>query len=649
MRIEPGASGDNIVVYGNIIPAETLTYSLGSTGERWKEVYIGPGSINLGGPPGSDTEASIGMDATGLVYTEFGFASPFLAIGASTVFPLTTGGWLIGSTGDPTDYATYDLIATQIKTDSPGTTGPAYSLIRSRGITGATGSAGNTGLNGDAGSTGVTGSQGSTGSTGTNGIGVTGTTGLSILGQTGSTGPLNTEVMTLTSEPTGHAVRTDSQISFDPTTRVFTIQPTTTSFDVWVAGSNYTKTTAETTTLAASSDLYYIAYNPDGSLINQTSFFIWDQQAPTAYIYFNTGATGEYMLFDERHGVTMDWATHEYLHRTRGAQIANGFALNNFTTTGTGNLNSDAQVSVQNGTFFDEDLQVDITDGTPGTGEWVQQLQSPARVPVIYLNGGAWRKTAVSDYALYIDSGDTRPAYNSVSSGIGTLVEVNNNHHVVYYLAATNMVTTPIISIMGQASYSSLSKAQDASWNELYLQDLPIVEIRPLWRLIFEARNSYTNDVNSRLVDVSDLRGISVITGTGVGAEGPQGVTGATGSAAISHTYVSSFTASTNVGITGTSVVSAGPYSLTSNAFINFSAFAGSTGVSDNNMTFTISSNSVSIPNTTNIISLSENKYANISLCYLDSNVSGSRTYSVSAIGTSAGFVCNANLVVNYL
>ncbi len=650
LQVVAGASGDYVSIGGSLIPDVSLSYSLGSTGQRWSDIFIGPGTLNIAGPVGSAAVGTIGTDSQGIVYTEFGFASPFLNIGAQQTLPLATGGWVIGATGDPLDYANYDLIATQNTTDGSGITGPSYSLIRRVGPTGATGSDGS----------GVTGATGSDGSDG-----VTGATGTSI---TGSTGPLNTEVMALTSEPTGHAVRTDSQISFDPATRVFTIQPTTSSFDVWVAGCNYTKTTAETTTIPASSGLYYIPYNSDGTLSNQTTFFVWDQQAPTAYVYYNTGATGEYMLFDERHGVTMDWATHEYLHRTRGAQIANGFALENYTTTGTGDVDTDAQVSVENGTFFDEDLQVDITNGTPGTGEWVQQLQSPARLPVIYLNGGAWRKTDVSDYPLYIDSGDTRPAYNSITGGVGSLVETNNNTYIVQFLAATNMVTTPVISIMGQATYSSLAQAEESTWNELYLTNLPIVEIRPLWRLIFEVRDSYTNAVNSRLVDVSDLRGLSVITGVGPGAQGDQGATGATGQSGVtgitgtegatgatgvatSRTLDSSFLSSNAISITGTTNITIGPYSITSNALVTFSGFIyHSSGGGGDTYTFNLASNNVPIAETINKVSLTAGSYGNISCIYLDKGVSGTRSYSIQTIGTTAnGTLCNTNLIIDYL
>ena len=84
------------------------------------------------------------------------------------------------------------------------------------------------------------------------------------------------------------------------------------------------------------------------------------------------------MFFDERHGIVMDWATHEYLHRTRGAAIANGFDIYNYIINGGGATLANVQFSLTNGTFFDEDLQVDITTG--GSGVWDMSL-NPVECP----------------------------------------------------------------------------------------------------------------------------------------------------------------------------------------------------------------------------------------------------------------------------
>ena len=348
------------------------------------------------------------------------------------------------------------------------------------------------------------------------------------LGTTGPTGPVNSLVQAVTSEPTGFPTRTNSTISYNTGTNIYSISPSGSSYSVWVKGQNFTISNTRSVSIPASTNLYYIYYDASGNLGVQTSFFVWDEQAPVSYIYYNASYPGEAMLFDERHGVTMDWATHEYLHRTRGAAIANGFGIYGYGLTGSGSLLSDAQFSLQEGTFFDEDLQVDITNGSPGI--WSMQIQSPATVPTLYLDGSGWRKTPVNNVPFTIGA-NSRINYNQITSGVGAVVESSNNTFTVQYIVATNMAYTPVCAIMGQAEYVNLQKAQDTSYSDLYLTALPIVELRPLYKLIYEVSNGYTNGVKARLVEVTDIRTIesTTIQQAQFGATGPVGATGPTG------------------------------------------------------------------------------------------------------------------------
>ena len=360
-------------------------------------------------------------------------------------------------------------------------------------------------IQGPMGPTGPVGDQGITGPTGS--AGPTGATGAD-----GPPGPYNDEVQLATGEPMGHKNRFESTIAFDYTTRTFTIQPYTPggTFDVWVLGSKYEKDISESVTIPNTSSLYYIYYGAGGVLSYQTTYFQFSQQAPTAYIYFNSANPSEYMLFDERHGIVLDWATHEYLHRTRGAQIANGFVIGNYTTTGTGVSNTDAQFSLSNGTFFDEDLKVLIENTPPGIGPWSQALNPIATMPTIYLNGSSWRKTNVSPYAFYTQTGDTLPSYNLINkvAGTGIAIEItNNNKYALQWIIATNMTLTPIIAIMGQDEYnSSNNRAETALWEDLYLVGFPITEFRPLYKVIFEVSNNYSNTVKARISNIEDIR-----------------------------------------------------------------------------------------------------------------------------------------------
>ncbi len=118
---------DGLYSSNSILPKDTLQYSLGSTGQRWKDMYVGPGTINILGPPGSLNDATLGSDTNGIAYTQHGFASPFINIGPIVGVPDSVGGWQLGPTGS-TGTPQFDLIATE--NTSSGLIGPSFSLIK---------------------------------------------------------------------------------------------------------------------------------------------------------------------------------------------------------------------------------------------------------------------------------------------------------------------------------------------------------------------------------------------------------------------------------------------------------------------------------------------------------------------------------------
>jgi hypothetical protein len=201
----PGSTANpTFWVTGDLLPPTTNTYSLGKTGNTWKDIAIGPGTLTFEGPPGT-LPGSLGSNVAGIVYTENGFATPFINVGPAIepgVTAGTLGGWNIGTTGTP-GATGFDLIAQQIVPGGTGYFGPVYSLINGR--TGATGAQG---LQGVTGATGSTGSQGTTGSTGSQGsVGITGATGATgaqgLQGVTGSSNSYWASLYSTVSQPNG--------------------------------------------------------------------------------------------------------------------------------------------------------------------------------------------------------------------------------------------------------------------------------------------------------------------------------------------------------------------------------------------------------------------------------------------------------------
>jgi hypothetical protein len=193
----PGISG-TVSLQGSFNPSVDSTYSLGTTGLRWKEINVGHGTINIAGPAGSSAVGLIGTDDNSIVYTQNGFATPFINIGPSqniNLNPGLIGGWQIQPIG-VIGNRNYDLVAQQKIPSGIGLTGLQYSLVKNispttivdgsniSGISGQVLSSSGTGIQWITPPYGPTGLQGTTGPTGLQGT--TGPTGLQ--GTTGPTG-----------------------------------------------------------------------------------------------------------------------------------------------------------------------------------------------------------------------------------------------------------------------------------------------------------------------------------------------------------------------------------------------------------------------------------------------------------------------------
>lgn len=313
-----------------------------------------------------------------------------------------------------------------------------------------------------------------------------------------------------TGEPMGHQNLLESRISFDNASRTFTIQPVSASYVIYTRGTRRVISDIRTVTIPNVTGLYYIYFDVDGVLRAKDSFFDWPNDCMTAYIYWNAETQTASFIADERHGITLDWQTHEYLHRTNGAAFANGFAISNYILLGDGSLDSHMQVDLNGGTFFDEDLQVNIVHSNlPAPNTWEQDLQGPAKIPMFYRINSAWRIDAPTNFPLKF--GTARPMYNSYTGGTWSVSDIDNNKYGCTFILATNNINYPVIGIIGQTSHGNEADAIATDFNELNLTGLPIVELRPLYKLIFDCKDNYANSVNARLTKIMDLRAIKAV------------------------------------------------------------------------------------------------------------------------------------------
>ena len=323
---------------------------------------------------------------------------------------------------------------------------------------------------------------------------------------------LTTDVSQVTKEPTGFPSRADSTVTFDDLSRTLTITPTSTSFDVYVKGKKFTKT-EESVVISEDAGNHYIYYN-SGGVLEETSIFdpsIFTDNALIAIVYWNNETNTHVYFAEERHGLTMDGATHGYLHTVFGARFLSGLALENFSIDGAGNDATDAQFISDQGQIRDEDLLIEIA----------QQDD----IPILYREGSLWRKKSADAYPV-IYSGTAgytglRLPYNSFNGTSWSLSQVNNNSFVLVHFFGTNDKDHGVVGIQGINQYSSISAARNAASTEISsLSGLPFAEFVAIGSVVFETANGYTNVPKARTRSVNggdyvDFRGTQLYTPAG--------------------------------------------------------------------------------------------------------------------------------------
>jgi len=317
-----------------------------------------------------------------------------------------------------------------------------------------------------------------------------------------------------TKEPTGFINRTDSTISFVDGTRVFTIAPVSTSFSFYIKGEKFTKTTAQSITIPNLTGTHYIYFNTSGALetTQVPSADIFQVDAIIAFVYWNNETNLSTLFGEERHGITMDGATHSYLHTILGARYLSGLALQNFTI-GSGNNNADAQFTSDEGSIRDEDI--------------LHTIPAQTQIPILYRQGQYWRRKVADAYPL-IYSGSAgytgangRPAYNQYTGGAWQLTQMSNTNFILVHFFGTNDVNNKVIGVAGTQQYNNITAARTGANSEISnLQDLPFTEFVPIGSVIFQS-NNYSNAVKARVVQTDlgenyvDFRGTQVYTPAG--------------------------------------------------------------------------------------------------------------------------------------
>jgi hypothetical protein len=202
----------------NILPSRDNIYTLGNTSYRWKELYLGPNSLNMiDEGNGKDVKINVqngilALDNTdtlrfgNLKFTATGIASDDPALDITIGEGLDTGYLKVPTGIKFADNTTLTTAPVPI----PGPSGPPGPI----GPTGLKGDKGDTGLTGPKGDTGATGETGATGPAGTGGLGSYGsffdtTTQTNLGGASGNAFKFNT-----TDFYSGVSIASSSRITF---------------------------------------------------------------------------------------------------------------------------------------------------------------------------------------------------------------------------------------------------------------------------------------------------------------------------------------------------------------------------------------------------------------------------------------------------
>ena len=275
-------------------------------------------------------------------------------------------------------------------------------------------------------------------------------------------------------EPTGFVDRV-ATLSWNDGTYTLTI---TGSHDIYIYGIKTTKST-DSIQIADTTGLHWIYYDASGTLVENTVHPGWDLPIMATVYWNTTGSAGNYnkgLAGEERHGIVMDWAVHEYLHETVGCRWESGLAGTFDNTT----------LSIATGEWHDEDIH--FIEASPLT-----------TCNVLYKNGDAnWEWDA--GVSVYYKLNGTALRYNNGNN----LADCTPNRYMAMWIFITSDISTPIVALMGQRQDTTLASARaNNTYESLSFGTLPFKEMKLLYRVILRSTGSpptYTETQDYRAI-----------------------------------------------------------------------------------------------------------------------------------------------------
>lgn len=307
-------------------------------------------------------------------------------------------------------------------------------------------------------------------------------------------------------------------IVFNASPAGITVTPTAAQ-DYYISGLKRTLAAGVgiTYNITEAEGLWFFYFDLNGSLNASQSDAI-THDATKCYVasgYWDDTNNAWVISSDEYHTDRFPLFVKSYLHKYLKTRYDDGLTPGDFTIS-TGASDSHAHFSVSSGHIHDEDLEHTIS---------TQAL--PASMPVLYRSGasGAWRVDALTNFAFKnAAGGNNRVAYNQFTGGAWQQTEAPNGDYVLVHGFGSNDKRQKPVIIQGQHSYNTLVNARAGAVSEissLITSGLPLEERIPLWTIIVQTSNSYSNSVKARIVtndlgtDYIDWRNQAISPGVG--------------------------------------------------------------------------------------------------------------------------------------
>ena len=289
------------------------------------------------------------------------------------------------------------------------------------------------------------------------------------------------------SNRTGFLDQTETNLTFTPGSRTFTLVDAGSGWSYYRNGEKFTISGDKTVVIGTAAGRYFITIDTDdGELISSTT--PWSLSGSTvlvAYVEYDSTNNPVYWIGEERHSMLIDRRMHQYLHETRGTQFVSGGVLTGPDVVGTvvdiTTTDASNALGISATEIADEDIFQTLT-----------ALTRPAAPSLNYVvwfdNAGTWEWKLV-DTPLPEAGGFIQ--YNNA----GTLTTGQSGKYYNTYLAFTNLNgTSRFIVIPGEGEFDTVDDAIDENVARFDFTGFPIAEYVIAYQLTWLADTGISND-----------------------------------------------------------------------------------------------------------------------------------------------------------